>query len=116
MVRGGQMRLNQRIIIERPDWATTTLNSRVTSFTIAPEWNVPRSVTVHHILLHLKANARCVPKQEQDFLANDNYRLFDAKGRPVNLTATNWQTITAQKFPHTIRQAAVCGNLLNNTF
>ena len=64
MVRGGQMRLSQRIIIERPDWATTTLNSRVTSFTIAPEWNVPRSVTVHHILLHLKANARCVPKQE----------------------------------------------------
>ena len=95
---------------------TPTLNSRVTSFTIAPEWNVPRSVTVHHILLHLKANTRYAPEQEQDFLTNDNYRLFDAKGRPVNPTATNWQTITAQKFPHTIRQAAACGKLLNNIF
>lgn len=37
MVRGGQMRLSQRIITERPDRATPTLNSRVTSFTIAPE-------------------------------------------------------------------------------
>ena len=53
---------------------------------------------------------------EQDFLANNNYRLFDAKDRPVNPTATNWQTITAQNFPYTIRQAAACGNLLNNIF
>ena len=112
VVRGGQMRLSQRIIIGRPGRPTPTLNSRVTSFTIAPEWNVPRSVAVRHILPYLKANARYAP--EQDFLANNNYRLFDAKGRPVNPTTVNWQAITAQNFPYTIRQSAGCGNLLGN--
>ncbi|GAB3865990.1 hypothetical protein GCM10028824_05840 [Hymenobacter segetis] len=112
VVRKGRVRLSQRIIIGRPGQPTPTLNSRITSFTIAPEWNVPRSVAVRHILPYLKANARYSP--EQDFLANNNYRLFDAQGRPVNQASVNWQAITAQNFPYTIRQSPGCGNLLGN--
>ncbi|MBH8556960.1 L,D-transpeptidase scaffold domain-containing protein [Hymenobacter negativus] len=112
VVRKGQVRLSQRIIIGRPGQPTPTLNSRLTSFTIAPEWNVPRSVAVRHILPYLKVNARYSP--EQDFLANNNYRLFDAQDRPVNPASVNWQAITAQNFPYTIRQSPGCGNLLGN--
>ncbi|MDB5267533.1 MAG: hypothetical protein JWP58_573 [Hymenobacter sp.] len=112
VVRQGRVRLSQRVIIGRPGQPTPTLNSRVTSFTIAPEWNVPRSVAVRHILPYLKVNAKYSP--EQDFLANNNYRLFDAQGRPVNPATVNWQAITAQNFPYTIRQSAGCGNLLGN--
>jgi murein L,D-transpeptidase YcbB/YkuD len=112
VVRKGRVRLSQRIIIGRPGQPTPALNSRITSFTIAPEWNVPRSVAVRHILPYLKDNARYSP--EQDFLANNNYRLFDAQGQPVNPATVNWQPITAQNFPYTIRQSAGCGNLLGN--
>ncbi|GAB3847164.1 hypothetical protein GCM10028822_08170 [Hymenobacter terrigena] len=112
VVRRGRVRLSQRIIIGRPGQPTPTLNSRITSFTIAPEWNVPRGVAVRHILPYLKANARYSP--EQDFLANNNYRLFDAQGQPVNPATVNWQTVTAQNFPYTIRQSPGCGNLLGN--
>ncbi|GAB2871209.1 L,D-transpeptidase family protein [Hymenobacter ruber] len=112
VVRRGRVRLSQRIIIGRPGQPTPTLNSRLTSFTIAPEWNVPRSVAVRHILPYLKVNARYSP--EQDFLANNNYRLFDAQDRPVNPASVNWQAITAQNFPYTIRQSPGCGNLLGN--
>ena len=112
VVRGGRVRLNQRIIIGRPGRPTPSLNSRISSFTIAPEWTVPHSVAVRHILPYLKANARYSP--DQDFLANNNYRLFDAKGQPVNPAAVNWPAITAQNFPYTIRQSAGCGNLLGN--
>lgn len=112
VVRGGRVRLSQRIIIGRPGRPTPALDSRVSSFTIAPEWNVPRSVAVRHILPYLKANARYSP--DQDFLANNNYRLFDAQGQPVNPATVNWPAITAQTFPYTIRQSAGCGNLLGN--
>ncbi|MGY3087279.1 murein L,D-transpeptidase YcbB/YkuD [Hymenobacter sp. UYAg731] len=112
VVQKGRLRLSQRIIIGRPGRPTPTLNSQVTSFTIAPEWSVPRSVAVRHILPYLKANARYAP--EQDFLANNNYRLYDAQGRPVNPASVNWLAITAQNFPYTIRQSPGCGNMLGN--
>lgn len=112
VVRKGRVQLSQPIIIGRPDRPTPTLNSRVTSFTIAPEWNVPHDVAVRHILPYLKANARYGP--EQDFLANNNYRLFDAQGKPVNPATVNWHHITEQNFPYTIRQSPGCGNLLGN--
>jgi L,D-transpeptidase YcbB len=112
VVRKGRVQLSHRIIVGRPGRPTPTLNSRVTSFTIAPEWNVPRSVAVRHILPYLKANARYSP--EQDFLADNNYRLFDAQGQPVNPATVNWQAITAQNFPYSIRQSPGCGNLLGN--
>ncbi|MFC6223140.1 L,D-transpeptidase family protein [Hymenobacter artigasi] len=112
VVRKGRVQLSQRIMIGRPDRPTPTLNSRVTSFTIAPEWNVPHDVAVRHILPYLKANARYAP--EQDFLANNNYRLFDAQGKAVNPATVNWQRVTVTNFPYTIRQSPGCGNLLGN--
>lgn len=64
VVSRGRVQLSQRIIIGRPGRPTPALNSRVTSFTIAPEWNVPRSVAVRHIhYFPLPPSLRPVPER-----------------------------------------------------
>ena len=93
VVRHGQVLQTHRVVIGRPANPTPTLSSRLTSFTVAPEWRV---------------------HSEHDFLDDNNYRLFDAQGRPVDAITVDWAAVTAQNFPYTIRQGAGCGNLLGN--
>jgi murein L,D-transpeptidase YcbB/YkuD len=73
---------------------------------------VPRRVATQQLLPYLRANAQ-VPS-EHDFLADNNYRLFDARGRELRGADVNWSAVTAQNFPYTIRQSPGCGNLLGN--
>ena len=112
VVRRGRVLQTHRVVIGRPANPTPTLSSRLTSFTVAPEWRVPRRIATEQILPYLQANAQV--HSEHDFLADNNYRLFDAQGRPVNAAGVDWTAVTAQHFPYTIRQSPGCGNLLGN--
>jgi murein L,D-transpeptidase YcbB/YkuD len=112
VVRGGQVLQTHRVVIGRPANPTPTLSSRLTSFTVAPAWLVPRRVATQQILPYLQANAHI--SSEHDFLADNNYRLYDAHGRAVNPADVRWEAVTAQNFPYTIRQSSGCGNLLGN--
>ena len=112
VVRRGRVLQTHRLVIGRPASPTPTLSSRLTSFTVAPEWRVPRRIATEQVLPYLQANAQV--RSEHDFLADNNYRLFDAQGRAVNAAAVDWSAVTAQNFPYTIRQSPGCGNLLGN--
>ncbi|MFD1469504.1 L,D-transpeptidase family protein [Hymenobacter caeli] len=112
VVRHGRVLQTHRLVIGRPANPTPTLSSRLTSFTIAPEWRVPRRVATTQLLPYLQANAQ--RPSEHDFLADNNYLLFDAQGRPVAAAGVNWAAVTAQNFPYTLRQSPGCGNLLGN--
>ena len=112
VVRRERVLQTHRVVIGRPAYPTPTLSSRLTSFTVAPEWRVPRRTATGQILPYLQANARV--HSEHDFLADNNYSLFDAQGRPVDATAVNWAAVTVQNFPYVIRQGPGCGNLLGN--
>ena len=112
VVHRGRVLQTHRVVIGQPANPTPTLSSRLTSFTVAPEWRVPRRIATEQILPYLQANARV--RSEHDFLADNNYRLFDAQGRPVNAADVDWADVTAQNFPYTIRQGPGCGNLLGN--
>lgn len=112
VVRRGRVLQTHRLVIGRPANPTPTLSSRLTSFTVAPEWRVPRRVATEQLLPYLQDNAR-VPS-DHDFLADNNYRLFDTQGRAVNAASVDWSAVTAQNFPYTIRQSPGCGNLLGN--
>ncbi|MFC7670990.1 hypothetical protein ACFQT0_29045 [Hymenobacter humi] len=101
-----------RVIIGKPGTPTPTFSSRFTSFTVAPEWHVPQSIATRQILPYLQANARA--GSDQDFLAENNYTLYNAKGQQVKPTAVNWLKVTPKNFPYTIRQNPGCGNLLGN--
>ena len=112
VVRRGRVLQTHRVVIGRPANPTPTLSSRLTSFTVAPEWRVPRRTAIEQILPYLQNNVQV--RSEHDFLADNNYRLFDAQGRPVNTADVDWAAVTAQNFPYTIRQNPGCGNLLGN--
>ena len=111
-VRYGRVLQTHRLVIGRPANPTPTLSSRLTSFTIAPEWRVPRRIATTQILPYLKANAAA--HSEHNFLADNNYQLFDARGQEVAAAGVDWAAVTAQNFPYTIRQSPGCGNLLGN--
>ncbi|MCC3155169.1 L,D-transpeptidase family protein [Hymenobacter sp. BT770] len=112
MVRAGRVVHAHRVIIGRTGSPTPTFSSQITSFTLAPEWRVPRSIATQQILPYLQANARA--GSEHDFLAENNYTLYDAQGRPVNPATVNWLSVSEKNFPYTIRQNPGCGNLLGN--
>ena len=44
VVRRGRVLQTHRLVIGRPASPTPTLSSRLTSFTVAPEWRVPRCI------------------------------------------------------------------------
>lgn len=112
VVRGGCILQTHRLVIGSPGRPTPTLRSRLTSFTIAPEWRVPNSIAIKEILPHLRAGTRAT--SEHNFLADNNFTLHDAKGRRVDPATVNWQAVTIRNFPYTIRQNPGCENALGN--
>ena len=112
VVRGRQVLQTHRLVIGSPSRPTPTLSSRLTSFTIAPEWRVPNSIATKEILPHLRAGTGAT--SEHNFLADNNYTLYDANGRRVDPVTVNWSVVTARHFPYTIRQNAGCENALGN--
>ncbi|AHJ97532.1 L,D-transpeptidase scaffold domain-containing protein [Hymenobacter swuensis] len=95
-----------RVIVGQPRTPTSTLSSRLTHFTLAPDWHVPRSIATKEILPRLKVDA--------GYLARNNYSLYDAGGRYLDPYRVNWTAVTAQNFRFTIRQSAGCDNALGN--
>ena len=95
-----------RVVVGAPQTPTPTLSSRISHFTLAPDWHVPRSIATREMLPHLQKDA--------GFLARNNYALYDDGGRLLDATRINWAAVTAQHFPYTIRQSAGCENALGN--
>ncbi|MDQ2770902.1 MAG: L,D-transpeptidase family protein [Bacteroidota bacterium] len=89
-----------------PRTPTPTLSSRISHFTLAPDWHVPHSIATREMLPHLRKDA--------GYLARNNYALYDDRGRLLDATKINWMVVTAQRFPYTIRQSAGCENALGN--
>lgn len=106
VVSGGAVVRRHRVIVGQPRTPTPTLSSRITHFTLAPDWHVPRSIATREILPRLKADA--------GYLALNNYALYDARGRYTDPYRVNWSAVTAHNFPFTIRQSAGCDNALGN--
>lgn len=106
VVGQGRVLQTHRLVIGKPGSPTPTLSSRLASFTLAPAWHVPHSIAVKEMLPHLRAGTA--------FIAENNYAIFDAQGRAVDPASVNWQAVTAQHFPYTIRQNPGCGNALGN--
>ena len=95
-----------RVVVGAPRTPTPTLSSRISYFTLAPDWHVPGSIATREMLPHLRKDA--------GYLARNNYALYDDRDRQLDATRINWAAVTAQRFPYTIRQSAGCENALGN--
>ncbi|WBA43065.1 L,D-transpeptidase family protein [Hymenobacter canadensis] len=106
IIERGQLVQTHRVVVGKPDTPTPILSSRITVFMTAPEWRVPHSIAVREILPELQ--------DDPGFLADNNYRLFDPRNRPVNPWRVRWSRVTPQNFGYTIRQTAGRHNALGN--
>ncbi|MBC8083400.1 MAG: L,D-transpeptidase family protein [Hymenobacter sp.] len=106
LIRDGRVAQTHRVVVGKADTPTPNLTSRIAVFVTAPEWRMPYSIAVNEILPELQ--------DDPGFLADNNYRLFDYRNRPVNPWRVNWHRVTPKTFPYTIRQAAGRDNALGN--
>ncbi|WP_426492025.1 L,D-transpeptidase family protein [Hymenobacter sp. 102] len=106
LIRNGQVLRTHRVIVGKPETPTPVLRGRIGVFVIAPEWRVPYSIAVREFLPELQ--------QDPGFLADHHYRLYDWRGNRVNPWRVNWQRVTPEKFPYSIRQQAGSFNALGN--
>ncbi|TGE24814.1 hypothetical protein E5K00_06315 [Hymenobacter aquaticus] len=95
-----------RVVVGKPETPTPTLSSQIRSFTLAPDWHVPRSIATKEILPHLRDDA--------GYLARNELALYDARGRQLDPYSVDWSRVTAKNFAYSIRQGAGCENALGN--
>lgn len=106
LVKQDSLRRRHKVIVGKPVTPSPTLSSRITHFTLAPDWHVPNSIAIKELLPMLRRNPAT--------FVNNNYRLYNRQGTPINPYQVNWHRVSAQSFPFTIRQSSGCDNALGN--
>jgi len=83
---------------------TPVFKSRLQYIEFNPTWTVPRSITVKEM----------IPKMKKDhkYLSDRNMVLIDGSGKIVPMSSVNFNAISANNFPYTIRQEPGPGNAL----
>ena len=106
VVAAGAVERRHRVIVGKPATTTPTLSSSIRFFTLAPGWHVPHSIATKEMLPRIRQDVR--------YLARNNLAVYNDRGKQLDAARINWQTVTAQHFPYTIRQSAGCDNALGN--
>jgi murein L,D-transpeptidase YcbB/YkuD len=101
---GPKITLQMKIILGKVSTPTKTLSAYIQQVTINPYWTVPNSIIVKEMLPKIQKDIEYLSKNQLSVL-NENYKVID----PYLI---NWQTINAEQFPYTIRQATGCENAL----
>ena len=96
LVENGKVLLTSRVIIGRPQTPTPMFRATATAVTVNPPWNVPHSIAVNEILPRLK--------REPTYLATQDMVLVNGPVDDPSGARINWQGMTADRFPHQIRQ------------
>ncbi|TDG36486.1 L,D-transpeptidase [Pedobacter changchengzhani] len=92
------------VIVGKPSSPTPVLESAITHFTVAPDWKVPSKIFVKELLPKAIKNI--------DYLANNHYAIYDAKGKFVEITLKKLKFIKAHPFGYFVRQSSGCDNAL----
>jgi len=77
-------------IVGKIDRQTPILDSKIHEIILNPFWTIPRSIIRNDVIPLMQRN--------QDYLAENNIRLFDSKGREVSPRSINWYTDEAVNF------------------
>lgn len=93
------VKLNMRVIVGKKKRSTPSFSSKMTRIVFNPRWHVP----------HKLARLDLLPKQQAnpDYLASHNFRVFiNQAGKQVEVDpdSVDWQSLSAQNFPYSLRQ------------
>jgi len=96
--------LEMRLIAGKPSTPTFTLASLVNEVIIYPYWYVPVSIATKELLPAIKRNP--------SFIESNNYQVLNKSGQIVDPYSVNWNVLSQNYFPYTIRQGTGCNNSL----
>ncbi|MGL4728035.1 MAG: L,D-transpeptidase family protein [Bosea sp. (in: a-proteobacteria)] len=101
-VEDGVVKRRYVAVVGKPDRASPTVETRITSVNLNPTWTVPTSIIKKDI----------IPKMQKDpgYLAKNKIRILNNKGEEINASAIDWKTERAAAF--TLRQDPGTGNSL----
>jgi murein L,D-transpeptidase YcbB/YkuD len=96
--------LSMRTVVGHPERPTPSFVARATAVTFHPTWSVPRRIAVEDLL----------PQQRADpgLFARLGIRVLDARGQAVDPARVDWNTLSADRFPYRLVQAAGPANSL----
>ncbi len=96
--------LEMRLVVGKPSTPTFTIASIVNSVIIYPYWYVPHRIAIKELLPAIKRNT--------SYIGANNYQIIDTAGKILDPYSINWQDLSRNYFPYTIRQGTGCDNSL----
>lgn len=93
-----------KVVLGRASRPSKTLTSRLRTLILTPYWNVPRSISTKEILPKVKKNIR--------YLAASHLEVFDLNNQKVDPSTIDWNDLSVNKFPYSLRQRSGKWNTL----
>lgn len=93
-----------RVIIGHVHTPTPLLTSYLENIITYPQWHVPHSISSKEMLPKIR--------EDVNYLAKNNYRIYDQSSRLVNPDSINWDNITRRNFNYRIKQRSGHRNAL----
>ena len=96
--------LEMRLVVGKPSTPTFTLASIVNEVIVYPFWYVPHSIATKELLPPIKRNP--------SYIDANNYQVLNKEGKIIDPYSVNWEALSRNYFPYTIRQGTGCDNSL----
>ncbi|MGZ5134978.1 MAG: L,D-transpeptidase family protein [Flavitalea sp.] len=96
--------MESKVIVGKRSTRTPVFCSKISEVVLYPYWMVPKSIATKELLPIIKRNT--------SYLEANSYQVVNEQGRVVNPSTINWQALSANYFPYTLRQSTGCDNSL----
>ena len=96
VVDNGNVVLESKVVVGKATNQTPLFSSNIECITIFPYWYVPRKISVQEYLP--------VIKKDTTFLTRNNFDVLDKSGKVQNISSIDWDKLSANNFPYSLRQ------------
>ncbi len=100
----GTVTTEMKIIVGKEVTPTHAIASTITEVVLYPYWYVPFSIATRELLPDIQQNPA--------FIDAGNYQVLNKAGKIMDPYKINWQLLSRNNFPYTIRQSTGCDNSL----
>ena len=96
VTEGEEVTWMTRVQVGKPYHMTPLFRDEVSYIEINPTWTVPYSISSKELLPKIK--------KDPDYLADRNMIVLDRNGKQVDPAGIDWNSLSANRFPYTLRQ------------
>lgn len=104
VVTNGKVEIEMDVAVGRPLRQTPVFSAKMTYMVFNPYWTVPNTILYEDL----------IPAQgkNQNFLRNNNIKVFDTVGNEIETSSVNWKAYSESGFPYSLRQEPGKNNAL----